>query len=170
MARTEPSLETAAVIRNVPAGGISATDLQLAINELDAEKVAISGGVITGNLSVSGTLTGAASLNVLKTGGIMTGNLSLQTIGGVTTLTIANGTIIKQAGQPFVFDSNLSASNFDSSTQVPNKVSVNTNSILFPVQASTAPTYAKGGMYYNMTSGKLAIGGASGWEMIQSNV
>jgi hypothetical protein len=44
------------------------------------------------------------------------------------------------------------------------------NNVFFPVQATTvgAPTYVKGGMYFDTTLNKLRIGGASGWETVSS--
>jgi hypothetical protein len=44
------------------------------------------------------------------------------------------------------------------------------NGVIFPVQAATAsaPTYIKGGIYFDTTLSKLRVGGASGWETITS--
>lgn len=141
MTRSEPTLESASTIKNVPVGGISATDLQLAINEIDAEKVAISGAVITGNLSVSGTLTGT----------LVTPNISNP----------VNVTVQKNSTIRLIVGGTGGGSTF---------INIGTDSVLFPVQASSAPAYVKGGIYFDLTSGKLAIGGASAWEMINSNV
>ena len=43
---------TAAAISNTPAGSIAATTVQAAINELDSEKLAKTGGAMTGDLSI----------------------------------------------------------------------------------------------------------------------
>lgn len=43
---------TASGITNTPAGNIAATNVQDAINELDTEKLALTGGTLTGNLTV----------------------------------------------------------------------------------------------------------------------
>lgn len=50
------------------------------------------------------------------------------------------------------------------------KVSVNYQGVFFPVQATTAsaPTYIKGGIYFDTTLNKLRVGGATGWETITS--
>jgi hypothetical protein len=42
--------------------------------------------------------------------------------------------------------------------------------VLFPVQAPTAsaPTYVKGGIYFDTTLNKLRVGGATAWETITS--
>lgn len=50
------------------------------------------------------------------------------------------------------------------------KVSVSQNGVLMPVQATTAsaPTYIKGGIYFDTTLNKLRIGGATGWETCTS--
>jgi hypothetical protein len=43
-------------------------------------------------------------------------------------------------------------------------------SVFYPVQAATAsaPTYVKGGMYFDTTLNKLCIGGATAWETVTS--
>lgn len=60
---------TASGIANVPAGNISATNVQAAINELDTEKVAKAGDTMTGTLNIT---PAAASLtrgiNITQTG------------------------------------------------------------------------------------------------------
>ena len=43
---------SASNITNTPAGNIAATNVQNAINELDTEKLALTGGTLTGNLTV----------------------------------------------------------------------------------------------------------------------
>ena len=43
-----------------------------------------------------------------------------------------------------------------------------TNSLFYPLQLSSAPTYQEGAIYYDTTLHKLRIGGASGWETITS--
>ncbi|MEQ9261917.1 MAG: hypothetical protein RLP14_02020, partial [Owenweeksia sp.] len=55
----------ASSVTNVAAGNIAATDVQGAINELDAEKLALAGGTMSGNLDMgannlsnAGTITG----------------------------------------------------------------------------------------------------------------
>lgn len=50
------------------------------------------------------------------------------------------------------------------------KVSIKNDGVIFPVQAATAsaPTYVKGGVYFDTTLNKLRVGGASGWETIIS--
>ena len=42
--------------------------------------------------------------------------------------------------------------------------------VFFPVQKTTAsaPTYVKGGMYFDTTLNKLRIGGATAWETVTS--
>lgn len=40
--------------------------------------------------------------------------------------------------------------------------------LLYPSQASTAPTYVKGAIYFDTTLNKLRVGGATGWETITS--
>ncbi len=66
---TELRDDEASQIKNVPAGGIAATDVQAAINELDTEKYAKTGGTITGAVNVQSanpeikqTVTGGESI------------------------------------------------------------------------------------------------------------
>ena len=40
--------------------------------------------------------------------------------------------------------------------------------LVFPQQAASAPTYVKGGIYFDTTLNKLRVGGATGWETITS--
>jgi hypothetical protein len=42
--------------------------------------------------------------------------------------------------------------------------------VIFPQQAATgsAPSYVKGGLYFDTTLNKLRVGGATGWETITS--
>lgn len=48
----------AATIENTPAGNIAATDVQAAINELDATKLPTTGGNVSGNLRVTSGVLG----------------------------------------------------------------------------------------------------------------
>lgn len=54
-------------VSNTPAGNISATNVQAAINELDSEKFDKSGGVISGNVSVASAIPawGVAAISAL---------------------------------------------------------------------------------------------------------
>ena len=47
---------------------------------------------------------------------------------------------------------------------------INQTGTLMPYQAPTisAPTYVKGGMYFDTTLNKLRIGGATAWETVTS--
>ena len=54
--------------------------------------------------------------------------------------------------------------------QVVGDTAINLSNVVFPVQAPTtsAPTYVKGGVYFDTTLNKLRVGGATGWETITS--
>ncbi len=59
----------ASAVANTPAGGISATTVQAAVNELDSEKFDKSGGTISGNVGVGATLASwNTSLRALQVG------------------------------------------------------------------------------------------------------
>lgn len=51
------------------------------------------------------------------------------------------------------------------------KCSINADGVFFPVQATTAgaPSYVKGGLYFDTTLNKLRVGGASAWETVTSS-
>lgn len=48
---------------------------------------------------------------------------------------------------------------------------INVQGAIFPAQqpTATAPTYVKGGIYFDTTLNKLRVGGATGWETITSD-
>jgi hypothetical protein len=46
--------------------------------------------------------------------------------------------------------------------------SLNVSGLIYPQQASTAPTYVKGAIYFDTTLNKLRVGGATAWETITS--
>lgn len=60
LAGKAPAVHThpATSITNTPAGGIAATNVQAAINELDSEKLPKTGGTVTGNLLVGSGVIG----------------------------------------------------------------------------------------------------------------
>jgi hypothetical protein len=45
---------------------------------------------------------------------------------------------------------------------------LNFQGVFLPVQAASAPTYIKGGVYFDTTLNKLRVGGATAWETITS--
>jgi len=70
---------TASMVPNVPAGGIAATTLQAAINELDSEKVPLNGTGATGTwgISISGNAnTATTATNATKASAIADGAVS----------------------------------------------------------------------------------------------
>lgn len=120
--------------------------------------------------SIKNNLETLIGLKVNKTGDTMTGNLSIQTDGGICTLTLGGSTIIKQAGEPIVLSTNIRTTTFDGHGQVTTKVSINSEKVFFPVQAptATAPAYVKGGLYFDTTLNKLRVGGVAAWETVTS--
>jgi hypothetical protein len=81
---------SAASVTTVPAGNLVATNVQAALNELDTEKLNISGGTVTGALTINGVSTLGPVTNVKITGGTNgqvlttdgTGTLSWATVSG----------------------------------------------------------------------------------------
>jgi len=105
------TMETKAVnVEFTPSGGVAATDVQTAIQELDTEKLDKTGGTVSGNLNVTGamsavSLTGdgsgitgvVANGSVMKSGDTMTGNLNVNANLNVSkNITAATGTVTAQ--------------------------------------------------------------------------
>lgn len=51
-------------VANTPAGGIAASTVQAALNELDTEKLALAGGTMTGRIVLPASIAGSAYLNL----------------------------------------------------------------------------------------------------------
>jgi hypothetical protein len=88
---------TAALVPFSPVGSVAATDVQAAIQEVDAEKLPLSGGQLTGTLSAASggsfyTVAGASGgsavgLLGLDGGGAITGGVGTSYVDGVATNT-----------------------------------------------------------------------------------
>lgn len=80
-----PNLMVATNVTNTPAGNISAVTVQAAINELDSEKLPLSGGTMTGQLNASASQSIASSGEALMTRALSDGRyaskLSIRTSG-----------------------------------------------------------------------------------------
>lgn len=135
--------------------------------------------------TVTANLTGAASLNVLKTGDTMTGSLT------ATTLTAGTATDVLGTALS-VIRNNVAVGRIDNNAsglrvQAQNgslqlrgtgntgiSIDASGNAVvagtITPVQATTAgaPAYVKGAIYFDTTLNKLRVGGASGWETVTS--
>jgi hypothetical protein len=84
---------TAADIANVAAGNIAATDVQAALNELDTEKLALSGGTMTGALDMGANQISGS--NVSFTGGSISGIADLAVAdGGTGASTFTDGGVL----------------------------------------------------------------------------
>jgi hypothetical protein len=106
--------------------------------------------------------TAMNDLKVNKTGDTMTGSLLFSNGGRLWN----PGTYIDLRGNGNNVDLLLAAGLIGGTSSV----QIGTASVLFPVQAPTAsaPTYVKGGMYFDTTLNKLRVGGATGWETVTS--
>lgn len=135
--------------------------------------------------TVTANLTGAASLNVLKTGDTMTGSLTATTLTAGTA-TDALGTALS------VIRNNVAVGRIDNNAsglriQAQNgnlqlrgtgntgiSIDASGNAVvggtITPVQATTAgaPAYVKGAIYFDTTLNKLRVGGATAWETVTS--
>ena len=106
LAGKAPAVHThsATSITNAPAGNIAATNVQAAINELDAEKLPKSGGAMTGAITFAGTQTWP-TFNQSTTGNAATATklATARTINGVSfdgtaNITVADSTKLPLAG------------------------------------------------------------------------
>lgn len=86
---------TASMVPNVPAGGIAATTLQAAINELDSEKVPLNGTGATGTWGIS--ISGNANTATTATNATNSTNASAIADGAVSTTAKLADSIVTNA-------------------------------------------------------------------------
>lgn len=135
--------------------------------------------------TVTANLTGAASLNVLKTGDTMTGSLTATTLtAGTATDVLGTAlSVIRNNVEVGRIDNNASGLRVQAksgSLQLRGtgntgiSIDASGNAVvagtITPVQATTAgaPAYVKGAIYFDTTLNKLRVGGATAWETITS--
>lgn len=122
--------------------------------------------ISSGGLGVAKTIT-AKNINA-TTGTISTSNPAHQ-----ATQTWNGGGVTFNAHLINITDtSSAAASTFvDYQASGTSRFSVRKDGVVFPRQATTAgaPTYTKGGIYFDTTLNKLRVGGASAWETITSS-
>ena len=158
-------------VTNTPAGSISATNVQTAINELGAEKLNKSGDTMTGDFIIS-----KSTANVVMQGIESDPNKAelvfRNELGGAS----AREWRIKLSDDYGSGTNRLivlyknDAGNYVEFMNLDRASSIRFNGLIFPQQAATAsaPAYVEGGVYYDTTLHKLRIGGAAGWETVTS--
>jgi len=109
--------------------------------------------------STSGGLVNNSSANNAKVDPTSTGTTIVRNINDSNTALIVQQQHASSTGN--IVD-------FKSATTVVS--SINKNGVFLPVQAATvsAPTYVKGGIYFDTTLNKLRVGGATAWETCTS--
>lgn len=169
-AGTATKLATARNINGTAFDGSASITVSAAAGTLTGSTLA--SGVTASSLTSLGTLSSqvnlAANIGIAGTNGSgTTGRISFVSTGGSGILygdmdSVFTGYAVKF----FVPSGGLL---FYTSTGVIG-LNVNNAGVLFPVQATTvaAPSYVKGGIYFDTTLNKLRIGGASGWETVTS--
>lgn len=109
----------AAEVSNVPAGNIAATDVQAALNELDAEKLDVSHFTTKGDLLAG---TGVGTLNTLGAGAdqtflmansVQAAGLQWQTLNGTLVTNIPAGTITSTDVQSAINELDNTLANYD---------------------------------------------------------
>jgi len=84
-------------IKNTPAGNITSTDSQSALNELDTKKLALAGGTVTGATTFSALITVNAGVT-LGSGSNLTSDSGTQSaLAGAATLNKQSGTITSES-------------------------------------------------------------------------
>lgn len=134
---------SAANISNSPAGNVSATTVQTAINELDTEKLDKSGGTMTGALSGTAiTLSGAlAAASAAITGAITAASATLS--GALTAASAAISGALTAASA--TISGALSAATIsENSTRVLSRNSISTTSAQSYNQTDEIKTFAHG--------------------------
>lgn len=157
---TETVTEAATVyIDNAPSGSniVITNSYALLVNSGDSK----FGGQITATTfrSSSGGIVNNSSANNSK--------IALDANGLIASRNIADGNTALTILQQHV-SSTGNIVDFKSQSTVLS--SIKSNGVFMPVQAPTAsaPTYVKGGIYFDTTLNKLRVGGVSGWETITS--
>jgi len=109
--------------------------------------------------SISGGLVNNSSANNAKVDPASTGTTIVRNINDSNTALIVQQQHASSTGN--IVD-------FKSATTVVS--SINKAGVFLPVQAATAsaPTYVKGGIYFDTTLNKLRVGGATAWETVTS--
>lgn len=141
------------------------------------EGVTSTGATGTGAL-VFGTAPTVSSLTVNT---LLTANTQLNLVGTSGTLTM---TAASDGGDYNIFSANgaqvlalygsggntLNLNLLDGNLRLGSTDRITNAGVFFPQQAATvsAPSYVKGGMYFDTTLNKMRIGGASAWETVTS--
>lgn len=123
---------------------------------LEATNTSSTAGAI--NLKVSGTWTASSGVQY---GTTIVPTVNQTSTAGYTALLVNPTETGVGSGSNLLADFQVGGTS---------KVSIKNDGVIFPVQAATAsaPTYVKGGVYFDTTLNKLRVGGASGWETITS--
>jgi hypothetical protein len=101
----------ASSVTTVPAGNLAATNVQTALNELDSEKLNVSGGTVTGALTIGGVSTLGPVGNVKITGGTNGQVLTTDGTGTLSWTTVSAGGPASASSVTSVAAGNLAATN-----------------------------------------------------------
>jgi hypothetical protein len=82
---------SASSVTTTPAGNLVATNVQAALDELDAEKLNVSGGTVTGALTINGVSTLGPVTNVKISGGTNGQVLTTDGLGTLAWATVSGG-------------------------------------------------------------------------------
>lgn len=171
LSSTTTKLATARNINGVAFDGSASITVAAAAGTLTGSTLAA--GVTASSLTTLGTLSSqvnlAANIGIAGTNGSgTTGRISLVSTGGTGILygdldNVYTGYTVKffvPSGGLLFYTSSGSVG-----------ISVNNAGVFMPVQATTtaAPSYTKGGVYFDTTLNKLRVGGASAWETVSSS-
>lgn len=101
-----------------------------------------------------------------KSGGSMTGDLNVNLLkiigtGNSAEITTVSATIMYLYTSTALLAINLAGGG--------NRVSINSDNILLPNQVASAPSHARGGLWFDTTKNKTGVGGATAWEYLLTN-
>jgi hypothetical protein len=133
------------------ANGTHSKALTASLTGSSVETSAISG--------IVDTSTGTNSAGIFKN------NTNFAHAGDIMKIQMLNGSDSGRALRIENSGTGKSLSATNGSTEV---FSVAQNGVVFPVALSAAPSYVKGGLYFDTTLNKLRVGGASAWETVTS--
>jgi len=149
----------------------NATDYTAVLYRAGAGLIGTDGSFnVGGNLHTYGTSTFDGNVYLTNYNGFYTGGAMVLELGAYGTPVNHIGIQSSPTGDALTIYSTGTDTDIDLNIQAKGAGRVNFSQVIKPVQAATAsaPTYVKGGIYFDTTLNKLMVGGATGWETISS--
>lgn len=147
------TVPTASQVPSTPAGGVLATDVQSAINELDTDKLEKSGGTLSGFLNLHADPTSNSHAATKKYVDDTNGKIPA----------LASAPSSPSNGEIYFDTGTLTLQVYDGT----NWTSASGTSGVVPVLASAPSSPAAGQQYFDTTTGELKVWDGSTWKSTQ---